>query len=230
MRDAVSPQKLKSVYAAVARRYDLQHGLLTLHRDERGRELVVEQAVRRGDRVLDAGGGTGSTTLLAAKKAGPEGHVTQIDFSPQMQAVAQQRTREGGLDGRIDFRSGDMLALPFADESFDSVLSTYSLCPLFDPAKGALELYRVLKPGGRLGLAHSASPENPVMYWLAERLEDVLWYFPGVSMGCRAVSVLPALQHAGARLLFERHLGVPLYPFVVLVLEKPGAAGSGGPS
>ena len=221
MRDAVSAQKLKAVYAAVAGRYDWQHGLLTLHRDQRGRELVVGQAVRRGDKVLDAGGGTGSTTLLAAKKAGPEGHVTQFDFSPQMQAVARQRSRDAGLEARVDFQSGDMLALPFAEGTFDVVLSTYSLCPLFDPVKGALELYRVLKPGGRLGVAHSASPENSVTYWLAERLEDAIWRFPGISMGCRAVSVLPALLRAGAKPLFERRLGVPLYPFFVFVVEKP---------
>lgn len=221
MRNAVSAQKLKAVYAAVAGRYDWQHGLLTLHRDQRGRELVVGQAVRRGDKVLDAGGGTGSTTLLAAKKAGPEGHVTQFDFSPQMQAVARQRSRDAGLEARVDFQSGDMLALPFAEGTFDVVLSTYSLCPLFDPVKGALELYRVLKPGGRLGVAHSASPENSVTYWLAERLEDAIWCFPGISMGCRAVSVLPALLRAGAKPLFERRLGVPLYPFFVFVVEKP---------
>jgi len=220
MRSSISPQKLKDVYAAVAERYDWQHGLLTLHSDQRGRELVVEQAVKRGDRVLDAGGGTGSTTLLAAEKAGPQGHVTQFDFSPQMQAVARARAGAAGLGDRVDFQTGDIEALPFADASFDAVLSTYSLCPLFDPVKGALELYRVLKPGGRLGAAHSASPENPLMYWLAERLEDVIWQLPGISMGCRAVSVLPALLRAGAKPLFERRLGVPLYPFVVFVVEK----------
>lgn len=221
MRAAVAPQKLKAVYAGVAGRYDWQHGLLTLHSDQRGRELVVDRTVNRGDRVLDAGGGTGSTTLLAAGKVGPEGHVTQFDFSSQMQAVARERAVAAGLSGRMDFQSGDMLALPYAEASFDSVLSTYSLCPLFDPAKGALELYRVLKPGGRLGVAHSASPENPVIYWLAERLEDIIWHFPGISMGCRAVSVLPALLRAGARPLFERRLGVPLYPLLVFVVEKP---------
>lgn len=221
IRDAVAPERLKGVYSAVAGHYDLEHGTLTMGADQRGRRLVVENSVKPGDKVLDAGAGTGSTALLAAEKAGPAGHVTLFDFSDGMLDVARQRARAKGLIGRMDFQSGDMLALPFADASFDCVLSTYSVCPLFKPEDGALELYRVLRPGGRLGVAHSVSPEGKVMHWLAERLEDVIWHFPGISMGCRAVSVLPALERAGARLIFEHRLGVPLYPFLVFVVEKP---------
>ena len=221
MREAVASSKLKPIYSALARRYDLQHGALTFGADERGRRLVVANAVKPGDIVLDAGSGTGSTALLAAERAGPSGHVTLFDFSGGMLDVARARARAHGVSHRVDFRSGDMLASPFADGSFDCVLSTYSVCPLFKPQDGALELYRVLKPGGRLGVAHSVSPQGEVMHWLAERLEDVIWRFPGISMGCRAVSVLPALEKAGARLLFRRRLGVPLYPFLVFVVEKP---------
>lgn len=221
IRDAIAPERLKGVYSAVARRYDFEHGALTFRQDQRGRRLVVANTVRPGDTVLDAGSGTGSTALLAAEKTGPTGHVTLFDFAGGMLDVARQRAAARGLVSRMDFQSGDMLALPFADGRFDCVLSTYSVCPLFDPDQGALELYRVLKPGGRLGVAHSASPEGKVMHWLAERLEDVIWQFPGISMGCRAVSVLPALERAGARLVFKHQFGVPLYPFLVFVVEKP---------
>lgn len=221
MRQAIAPQKLKAVYTALAPHYDFQHGLLTLGADERGRRLAVEQTVRTGNKVLDAGTGTGSTALLAAHRVGNSGHVTLFDASPGMLEVARKKAEAEHLLDRVDFKSGDMLALPFADASFDAVLSTYSLCPLYDPEKGALELYRVLKPGGLMGIAHSASPEGPVMHWLAERLEDAIWPFPGLSMGCRAVMVLPALEKAGARLLFCRRMGMPLYPFLVCILKKP---------
>lgn len=221
MRQAVAPKKLKAVYAALAHRYDIQHGALTLGADERGRRLAVEQTVRTGDKVLDAGAGTGSTALLAAQRVGNSGHVTLFDWSQDMLDVARARASRLGLNGRLDFKCGDMLALPFADGTFDTVLSTYSICPLFDPQKGAMELYRVLKPGGCLGVAHSVSPTGPVLHWLAERLEDAIWPFPGISMGCRAVSVLPDLEKAGVRLLFSRRLGMPLYPFLVFVVKKP---------
>ena len=223
IRDAVAPEKLVAIYDSLARHYDFEHGFLTFGSDQRGRRMVVAHAVRRGDKLLDAGAGSGSTALLAAKQVGADGHVTLFDFSGAMLDEARKKAEDAGLSARIDLMTGDMLALPFADASFDTVLSTYSICPLFDPVAGALELYRVLKPGGRLGVAHSVVPERRIMHWLADRLEDVIWHLPGISMGCRAVSVLPELERIGARLLFTRRLGVPLYPFLVFVVEKPAA-------
>lgn len=221
MRQAIDPTRLKAVYAKIAGHYDLEHRLLTAGSDQRGRRLVVEHAVREGDSVLDAGAGTGSTGLLAAERAGPTGQILFFDTSEPMLDVARQRVAGAGLDDRIEFRIGDMTALPFDDASFDSALSTYSLCPLYDPAKAALELYRVVRPGGRVGVAHSTEPRRHWVRWIADRVEDVAWHFPILSMGCRSVSVLPALEAAGARVLYRRYLGVPLWPFLVAVVEKP---------
>jgi demethylmenaquinone methyltransferase/2-methoxy-6-polyprenyl-1,4-benzoquinol methylase len=221
VRTALSKEKLLSVYGRIARRYDVQHALITAKADQRGRRLLVENAVKEGDTVLDCGAGTGTTGIMAAKKVGPRGAVTLFDLSDAMLAVARDKAGREGLLDRLTFQSGDMVHLPFADDSFDVVLSTYSLCPLYDPAKGALELYRVTKPGGRIGAAHSTSPRNPLVRWLADRVEDIAWRLPWLSMGCRSVSVLPALTEAGAKVLFSKRIGFPLWPFLVFIVEKP---------
>lgn len=221
MRKALSKDKLLSVYGRIARRYDVQHALITAKADQRGRRLLVDNAVKEGDIVLDCGAGTGTTGIMAARKVGPRGKVTLFDLSDAMLAVARDKAGREGLLDRLTFQSGDMVHLPFADDSFDVVLSTYSLCPLYDPARGALELYRVTKPGGRIGAAHSTSPRNPLIRWLADRVENIAWRFPWLSMGCRSVSVLPTLTEAGAKVLFSKRIGFPLWPFLVFIVEKP---------
>ncbi|MBI3991882.1 MAG: class I SAM-dependent methyltransferase [Candidatus Lambdaproteobacteria bacterium] len=224
MRSALAQHVLRAVYDRKAPAYDLHHGLLTLHADERGRRLVVRHAVAEGDRVLDAGGGTGATALLAARKVGPKGRVVLLDFSEGMLFQARRKAHAAGLAERMDFRVGNMLDLPFEEASFDAVLSTYSLCPLGDPVEGVMGLYRVLCPGGLLGVAHSAEPANPLLRRLAGWVEAAAWRFPALSMGCRAVDTLPALEAADAELEFRATIGVPLWPFIVYVVRKPEQA------
>jgi len=142
-----------------------------------------------------------------------------------MLAVARRKVAEARVQDRVDYKTGDMVHLPFDSGSFDVVLSSYSLCPLYDPKKGALELYRVTKPGGRLGIAHSTTPSNPAIKWLADRVEDWAWRFPWLSMGCRSVEVLSTLKAAGATILFARTIGIPLWPFLVFIAEKPADLG-----
>jgi len=220
MRNALDITRLQSVYKRVARYYDFQHGLLTAYSDQRGRRLLVENAVWPGANVLDCGAGTGSTGILAANKSGVEGSVVFFDMSEAMLAVARDKATQAQILTRSVFQIGDLHDLPFEDKHFDVVLSGYSLCPVRDPEQGTRELYRVTRPGGRIGIAHSTHPEKLLPRWLAEQVERIVWRLPALSLGCRSVEVLPTLERLGCKVLLNRYMGFPLWPLRILVVEK----------
>lgn len=220
MRQALAPGFLRSIYDRLAQRYDLQHALTTAGADGRGRRLLVSQ-VHDGDIVLDAGGGTGSTTILAARAAGGGGRVVEFDISRGMLGVARSKVKAVGFFDRVTFQVGDIEKPPFRSDTFDVVLSTYSVCPLASPVTGIIALYDLVRPGGILGVAHSAQPRHSVTRWFADRIEALAWRLPDLSMGCRPVSVLPSLLKVGAIVELDRYIGVPLWPFRVFVVRKP---------
>ena len=138
--------------------------------DERGRKHLVEKIVKPEDYILDAGGGTGLTALKAAKRLNENGKIVILDFSEKMLEKANAKAKRLGLSDKIETRLGDMYEIPYPDDTFDSVLSTYSTCPLENPMKAVDEMLRVLKPGGVLGIAHSSDPENKVARWLSSKI------------------------------------------------------------
>lgn len=99
----------------------------------------------QGARVLDAGCGDGTYALEAAERGAL---VTGVDLSEDMLAVARQRGAARGI--AVDWRQGDVLALPIPDASFDVTIAITLLCVLPDPRSAVHELARVLVPGGRL--------------------------------------------------------------------------------
>lgn len=221
MRQALKIEELKRVYSRIANRYDFQHAFITARTDQRGRKLLVNNSITEGNEVLDCGCGTGTTGIMAAKRIGKNGKVIFFDLSNDMLNVARNKVIQEGLQDRVDFQTGDMVHLPFESNKFDVVLSTYSLCPLYDPEKGALELYRVTKPGGKIAVAHSSEPRNKIVKLLADLIEDWAWHFSWLSMGCRSVNVLPVLEREGGKIIFRKKIGVPLWPFLVFIIQKP---------
>ena len=113
-----------------------------------------------GERVLDLGCGAGTDTLVAAQMVGPEGRVTGLDMTPEMLAKARASVAELGVTN-VEFVEGEAESLPFADESFDVVISNgvIDLIPDKDAVFG--ELHRVLAPCGRLQIA-DVTVQRPV--------------------------------------------------------------------
>ncbi|HEX8446743.1 MAG TPA: methyltransferase domain-containing protein [Sphingomonas sp.] len=122
-----------------------------------GERLCAALAIPAGARVLDVGCGTGNTTLAAARRRAA---VTGIDIASGLIARGQQRAEAEGLTG-IDFQVGDAGSLPFADASFDYVLSTFGAVFLHDQQAAARELARVVRPGGTIALTAWARQSLP---------------------------------------------------------------------
>ncbi|HZE06809.1 MAG TPA: methyltransferase domain-containing protein [Solirubrobacteraceae bacterium] len=112
-----------------------------------GARLVELAQVRAGDEVLDVAAGSGNAALPAAR-AGAS--VTALDITPGLLKIGDQRAREAGLT--VEWVHGDAQALPFAEASFDRVLSCVGVQFCGDHPAAASELVRVCRPGGRIAL------------------------------------------------------------------------------
>jgi arsenite methyltransferase len=113
-----------------------------------------------GERVLDLGSGAGTDSLVAARMVGPEGSVTGIDMTPEMLDKARRSATEMGAEN-VEFVEGEAEKLPFADASFDVVISNGVIDLIPDKDAVFSELYRVLVPGGRIQVA-DVTIQNPV--------------------------------------------------------------------
>ncbi len=105
-----------------------------------------------GEHVLDVGSGAGTDSLVAAQMVGADGSVTGIDMTPEMLAKALAAAGEAGATN-VTFLEADAERLPFADGSFDVVISNGVIDLIPDKDAVFSELYRVLRPGGRIQVA-----------------------------------------------------------------------------
>jgi SAM-dependent methyltransferase len=134
-------------------------------------EVLDAVGLKRGDRVLDVAAGTGAFSFLAARRGAT---VLATDFSPAMIGRLQARAareRPGALEARI--MDGQKLEL--APETFDAAVSVFGLIFFPDRAAGLREMHRVLRPGGRVGLATWSNPQKvPVVSVMSEAVRTAL--------------------------------------------------------
>lgn len=144
----------------------------------------------------------------------PEGvRLTGIDLSPEMLAIARQRADELGRD--VELQECDAQNLPFQEESFDTVVCTYSLCNIPDPYRAVGEIKRVMRPGGKLILVdHIRSAVKPVL-WIQKAVEFLSARFEGEHMTRRPLEQVKAhgfivteRQRSGPGAMVERLVAV----------------------
>ena len=114
---------------------------------------VLHASLRPGEVVLDLGCGGGIDTVLAARRVGPDGHAIGLDLLEEMCERARASAADAGVSAWTEFRSGEMEAIPLAEESIDVVISNGVLNLSARKSRALAEIHRVLRPGGRLCVA-----------------------------------------------------------------------------
>jgi ubiquinone/menaquinone biosynthesis C-methylase UbiE len=133
-------------------------------------------SLEEGQTVLDLGSGAGIDCFLAAKAVGPTGHVIGVDMTHEMLERARQNAKDGGYDN-VEFRLGEIEALPVADGTVDVIISNCVVNLSTDKDRVLAEAYRVLKPGGRMVISDMVS-DVPVPEELRGDLDAVAGCLP----------------------------------------------------
>jgi demethylmenaquinone methyltransferase / 2-methoxy-6-polyprenyl-1,4-benzoquinol methylase len=180
----LAPDSVRTMFDRIAPVYDVMNRVMTAGLDVRWRKLAAAAAVRDGDRVLDAACGTGDLAI-ADLRAGA-GHVTGLDFSARMLERARRK------DARVEWVQGDMLALPFADATFDAATVGFGIRNVADLELGIRELRRVLRPGGRLAILEITQPRGVLKPFFSLWFDRVVPLLGKILPGGAAYSYLPA--------------------------------------
>ena len=164
-------QLMKSQMEKMVPSYDSYMRKVTLGRERTLRETTVNLAqIGPGDCVLEVGCGTGTLTLAAKRQAGPSGKVFGIDVIPGMIELSQHKATQAGEDAT--FQLGSIDDIPFAANQFDVVMCSFMIFHMSEVVRhrGMAEIYRVLKPQGRLLVVDLALPTQPVPRAIAQTL------------------------------------------------------------
>jgi len=141
--------KVSGVFDSVAPRYDLMNDLMSLGMHRAWKAFTIARAnVRPGQKVLDIAGGTGDLAAAFARAAGPTGEVWLTDINASMLAAGRDKLLNSGT--LVPLALCDAEALPFPEHHFDLVSVAFGLRNMTQKAHALKEMFRVLKPGGRL--------------------------------------------------------------------------------
>ena len=200
---SLAPDQVRGMFDRIAPVYDAMNRVMTAGLDRSWRRLTVQAVVQPGDRVLDACCGTGDLALAAEREGGI---VTGLDFSPGMLERARRKS------DTVEWIEGDLLALPFADDSFDAATVGFGVRNVADLDAALGELRRVLRPGGRLAILEITQPRGVLRPFFSLWFDRVVPLLGKVLPGGKAYTYLPASvrRFPGAEELVRRAGGAGL--------------------
>jgi demethylmenaquinone methyltransferase / 2-methoxy-6-polyprenyl-1,4-benzoquinol methylase len=215
--------KVREMFAAIARSYDLNNRLHSFGLDQRWRKVAVRMAaVRRGDAVVDVACGTGDLTELFSKTEA--GSVLGIDFTPAMLDLARVKSERVSHANAVPrYEVGDATRLDLADASADVISIAFGLRNVGEPLVALREFRRVLRGGGRLVILEFDEPTNPLIRamnrfythkvmprtaeWIARDRSGAYRYLPrSVETFLDAGQLVRAVGRSGFELVEQRRL------------------------
>ncbi|WP_299129612.1 bifunctional demethylmenaquinone methyltransferase/2-methoxy-6-polyprenyl-1,4-benzoquinol methylase UbiE [uncultured Amaricoccus sp.] len=143
--------RVRGVFTSVAAKYDLMNDAMSLGIHRLWKDALLDWlAPRPGTRLLDVAGGTGDVAFRFLDRVKGEGHVTVLDMTEHMLVEGRARAEARAHGAAIDWVTGDAMALPFADATFDAYTISFGIRNVTRIEEALAEAFRVLKPGGRL--------------------------------------------------------------------------------
>jgi ubiquinone/menaquinone biosynthesis C-methylase UbiE len=205
---------IKNQMGKMVNSYDLYMKRITFGREDALRNMTVNLAqIKQGDSVLEIGCATGSLSLAAKRLAGTEGSVSAIDIIPGMIEVSRKKAAQAKMD--VLFQVGNIQDIPFPNEHFDKVMCSFMIFHMSEKVRnnGIKEIFRVLKPNGKLLVLDLALPPNKVS-------RGILKLFLGFMLKHNLEELKPAMESAGFSLIEisqakYRVMGLPLLSYLL---------------
>lgn len=172
-------EKIQQMFGAIAPRYDFLNRLLSFGIDRRWRTKAVRLLkYREGSRILDVATGTGDVALEIARRTPGSVRITGADFCREMVDLGAVKVAASPYAGRIDLKVAPCEDLPFANDTFDSITIAFGIRNVVDRKLGLAEMWRVLRPGGRMIILEFSTPRSQLFrqlyYFYFRRLLPVV--------------------------------------------------------
>src|SRR5690625_573963 len=158
MKEQSKEERVHHVFEKVYKKYDSMNSIISFQRNKAWRKDVMKRMqVEKGAKALDVCSGTGDWSVSLAEAVGEDGEVIGLDFSKNMLSVAEEKKEELDLK-QLQLVHGDAMEMPFNDQVFDYVTIGFGLRNVADYQTVLKEMYRVVKPGGKVVCLETSQP------------------------------------------------------------------------
>ena len=156
--------KVAEVFHSVATRYDIMNDVMSLGTHRVMKQMAANATrARIGHHILDLAGGTGDMAILLSEYVGIDGRVYVCDINTSMLSQGRDKILNRGIVNNVSYVQADGEQLPFPDESFNAITIAFGLRNFTNKESALREVYKVIKPGGKLVILEFSKPANPII-------------------------------------------------------------------